>query len=267
MPEESIVDTSRPNAGRIYDYILGGSHNFEVDRQAAERILQMLPSLTKVMRLQRWCLQDLAVELTEKRGFDVIIDFASGLPTNDHIHNVVPKGTTIIYSDHDPVVVEYAHEILANTPNVYYFHADARHPEELLNRPEVLAILQGRHDVGLAYWGVSGFLTDDELQNAAQYLHAWADKRSVWAFNPMGADMDLDDPQAKAVNQLYTQMGSPLFPRPLAKYEELLQPWRPDVHGFVRLLEWHGLDESEMSLSDRQAWGAGGGGYGTYLIK
>ncbi len=220
MPEESIVDTSRPNAGRIYDYILGGSHNFEVDRQAAERILQMLPFLTKVMRLQRWCLQDLAVELTEKRGFDTIIDFASGLPTNDHIHYVVPKGTTIIYSDRDPVVVEYAHEILANTPDVYYFQADARHPEELLNRPEVMAILQGRRDVGLAYWGVSGFLTDDETQHAAQYLHEWAGERSVWAFNAMGADMDPTDQQASAVGQLYAQMGSPLYPRSLAKYKE-----------------------------------------------
>jgi hypothetical protein len=267
MPEESIVDTSRPNAGRIYDYILGGSHNFEVDRQAAERILQMLPFLTKVMRLQRWCLQDLAVELTKKRGFDAIIDFASGLPTNDHIHYVVPKGTTIIYSDHDPVIVEYAHEILANTPDVYYFQADARHPEELLNRPEVLAILQGRRDVGLAYWGVSGFLTDDEIRHAAQYLHAWAGKRSVWAFNAMGADMDPTDQQAKAVGQLYAQMGSPLFPRALAKYEELLQPWLLDERGFVQLLEWHGFDESEMSQADRQAWGVGGGGYGAYLIK
>ena len=35
MSKESVVDASRPNAGRIYDYILGGSHNFEVDRQAA----------------------------------------------------------------------------------------------------------------------------------------------------------------------------------------------------------------------------------------
>ena len=267
MPEESIVNATRPNAGRIYDYILGGSHNFEVDRQAAEQILQMLPFLTKVMRLQRWCLQDVAVELTKKRGFDVIIDFASGLPTNDHIHHVAPEGTTIIYSDRDPVVVEYAHEILASTPNVYYFQADARNPGELLNHPEVLAIPQDRRDVGLAYWGVSGFLTDDEIQHAAQYLHQWAGSRSVWAFNAMGADMDLTDPQANAVGQLYARMGSPLYPRALARYKELLQPWQPDAPGFVRLLEWHGLDESEMSPADRQSWGSGAGGYGTYLVK
>src|SRR3954465_2141329 len=134
MTTESIIDTSKPSAGRIYDYILGGHHNFEVDRQAADQIMHHVPFITKAMRLQRWCLQDLALELTEKRGFDIIIDFASGLPTNDHIHHVVPAGTTVIYSDFDPMVVEYSREILANTSNIYFFQADARRPEELLNR-------------------------------------------------------------------------------------------------------------------------------------
>ncbi len=32
----SIADASKPNAGRIYDYVLGRNHNFEVDRQAAQ---------------------------------------------------------------------------------------------------------------------------------------------------------------------------------------------------------------------------------------
>src|SRR3989304_4376578 len=103
MSQASIIDASRPNAGRIYDYLLGGSHNFEVDRQAAEQVLTLLPFSGKFARLQRWALQDLAVELTKRRGFDVIIDFASGLPTNDHIHLVTPPGTTVIYSDYDPV--------------------------------------------------------------------------------------------------------------------------------------------------------------------
>src|ERR1041384_1318361 len=167
MTQESIIDTSKPSAGRIYDYMLGGHHNFEVDRQAADQIVKLVPFLPKAMRLQRWCLQDLALELTEKRGFDIIIDCASGLPTNDHIHHVVPAGTTVIYSDFDPVVVEYGREILADTSNIYFFQADARRPDELLNRPEVQEILGGRRDVALVYWGICMFLSDDDLSHAA----------------------------------------------------------------------------------------------------
>ena len=36
------IDTTRPSVGRIYDYMLGGHHNFEADRIAAQQILKVL---------------------------------------------------------------------------------------------------------------------------------------------------------------------------------------------------------------------------------
>jgi len=203
MTRESIVDASKPNAGRIYDYLLGGHHNFEVDRMAAEQLIKLLPFVPKFARLQRWCLQDIAVELAERRGYDVIVDLASGLPTNDHIHHVVPAGTTVIYSDYDPVVVEYAREILAGTPDVYFFLADARQPEELLNRAEVQEILKGRRDVALVTWGVSSFLSSEDVAHMARVLYDWAGPRSTWAFNVQGGDGNPDDPAVIRVLQIY----------------------------------------------------------------
>jgi S-adenosyl methyltransferase len=267
MNTESIIDTTRPSAGRIYDYLLGGHHNFEVDRQAAEQVVKLIPYLPKVMRLQRWCLQDLAVELTEKRGFDIIIDFASGLPTNDHLHYVVPKGTTVIYSDFDPVVVEYAREILADTPDVYFFLADARRPEELLNRAEVEAILGGRRQVGLVYWGISGFLTDEEISYAARSLYNWSGAGSCWAFNAQAGDTDGNDSRTIAAREIYARMGSSFYFRSLDETLQLLQPWHPDENGPISLREWHGLDQREMSQQDLDSSNPEGGGYGIYLVK
>lgn len=267
MPQESIIDTSRPNAGRIYDYLLGGSHNFEVDRQAADQLVKNLPFLPKAMRLQRWCLQDIARELTEKRGYDVIIDFASGLPTNDNLHSVARPGTTVIYSDYDPVVVEYAHEILTGTPNTYFFHSDARRPEELLNRPEVLEILKGRRDVALVYWGVTVFIATEDLTHAAQALAQWAGNGSIWAFQAQGAVETPTDPAAVAVMKAYERMGSPMHYRPLDKFRELLKPWHTDKQDFVSLIDWHGFDQSLLAQGDKSAWGDAGGNYGAYLIK
>jgi hypothetical protein len=267
MPEENITDTSRPSAGRIYDYLLGGSHNFEVDRQAAEQLRAMMPFVDKSVRLQRWALQDVAVELAERRGFDVIIDFASGLPTNDHIHLVTPPDTTVIYSDYDPVVVEYAHEILAGTPNVYFFHADARHPEELLGRPEVQQILNGRRDVALVCWGVTGFLADEEIVPALHTLYEWAGQKSCLAYNAQVADVNINDPASARALALYAQMGSPVYPRPLSKHQELVQPWHPDANGFIPLLKWHGFDQSDLTPEDSKIFGTVGAGYGAYLVK
>src|SRR6478672_2320717 len=138
------MDISKPNAARIYDYLLGGSHNFEADRKGAEQINSAAPWIAKGMRLQRACLQDIAHELTTVRGFDAVIDFASGLPTQDHIHAMAKPGTRVLYSDRDPTVVEFAREILKDSPDTYVFSADARYPNELLNNPEVQALLKGR---------------------------------------------------------------------------------------------------------------------------
>lgn len=267
MPQDNIVDASKPSAGRMYDYFLGGHHNFEVDRQAAEQALKLMPFGARFVRLQRWALQDIAQELSAVRGFDTIIDFASGLPTQDNIHSRVAQGTTVIYSDTDPVVVEYAREILGNTKNVYYFTADATKPEELLTRPEVQKILGGRRKVAFVTWGLGGFISDDDISHAAKALYDWCEPGSCWAFNCQAAGANAKDLGWIAVSQIYEKMGSPLYLRDLKKYEELLQPWKADKNGFISLLDWHGFDKSEMAHEGSESFGPMGGGYGVYLVK
>jgi hypothetical protein len=192
----------------------------------------------------------------------VIVDFASGLPTNDHIHQVVPKGTKVIYSDYDPVTVEYAQDILENTPNVYYFLADARKPDELFNHPEVQRILGGRRDVAIGYWGISIFLTDDELAHATSTLYELADPRSCLAFNAQGAVEPPTDPASIQMMNIYARMGSPQYYRTLEKYKQLIQPWKLDEKGFISFLDWHGFDQSVMSEEDMRIFGPQSGSYG-----
>ncbi len=268
MPQESIIDTSKPNAGRIYDYILGGNHNFEVDRQAGDQLVKLMPTIPKAFRMQRWCLRDVTKEMTDKRGYNVIIDFASGLPTNDHIHTVAPKGTKVIYSDWDPVVVEYAHDILKNTPDVYFFLADARHPEELLDRAEFQEIIGGQRDVAIIVWGLALFLTDEDIAGTAQALYKWAGPKSTWAFFCQGADQNANDPNFVKAAKIYEQMGTKLSIRDLNRFQELLKPWHADEKGYIPFLEWHGLDITFLKDEpDKLAWGKAGGGYGVYLVK
>ncbi len=266
MPE-SLTDASRPNGGRIYDYILGGHHNFEIDRQAAEQVKKFLPFVPQAARLQRWCLQDIAEELTQRRGFDVIIDFASGLPTQDHLHERVPSGTTVIYSDYDSVTIEYAREILREVPDTYAFEANAAHPEGLLEHPDVQAALKGRRDVAFVVWGVANFLSTADLKHLAQCLYDWSGPKSCLVFHAQGAGADPNDPDNLQVVKIYEQMGNVLNFHTLAEYEEVVRPWHPDESGFIPLLKWHGLDPSMMKEQDVRNFGPGGGGYGAYLVK
>lgn len=268
MSEDSIVDTSKPSAGRMYDYYLGGNHNFEIDRQAAERVLKLMPFARKFSMLQRWTLQDIAQHLSFERGYDLIIDFASGLPTNDHIHYKVKPGTTVIYSDIDPIVVEYSREILNETKpeNVYMFEANAAHPEELLNRTEVKEIIGGRRKVGIVLWGISSFMSDVDLKHALTYLYDWCETGTCLAFNAQMTS-DAENPAVVEARKIYERMGTPVFHRTAEDYLELLKPWKPEDGGFVPLLHWHGLDQTIMTPEDVQVYGTSGGGAGAYFIK
>jgi hypothetical protein len=263
---DNIVDTSKPSAGRMYDYLLGGSHNFEIDRQAADQMISVLPFITKFARLQRWALYDIARIMTREKGFDVIIDFASGLPTSDHIHHNVPQGTTVIYSDFDPVVVEFSREILKDAPNVYFFENDASRPEELLVRPEVQQILGGRRKVAIGFWGFSCFLTDDEIGHAMHVLYEWAAPGSCLAYNAQGV-LNKDDEAVKEVLKLYAQLGAPFYVRTLEQHQALFGGWQLDENGFVPLLEWHGFDQTELGRNDRASFGDVGGVFGSFLFK
>ena len=265
MVKNSIADASRPNAGRIYDYILGGGHNFEVDRIAADQLTKIFPYFNKYARLQRWSLSTIAEELCQHRGFDVIIDFASGLPTSDHIHFRVSPETTVIYSDIDNITVEYAQDILKETPNAHMFKSDAGRPDELLNNPEVQKLLNGRRKVAFVYWGVSSFLSDEEIKTAAKTLYDWAASGSCLVFN---SQTRISDPDArKQMAEIYRKMGTTTYARTPEDHLPLLTPWQIEGNGFTLLREWHGFEESEFAEENASAFGPNCGGHGAYFMK
>ena len=44
------VDTSKANIARVYDYWLGGSHNFQADQDAARTLIAMEPNVREIVR-------------------------------------------------------------------------------------------------------------------------------------------------------------------------------------------------------------------------
>jgi hypothetical protein len=39
------IDIERPSVARTYDHLLGGSHTFPVDREAARRVVPIMPEV------------------------------------------------------------------------------------------------------------------------------------------------------------------------------------------------------------------------------
>jgi len=254
-----------PNAARIYDYFLGGHHHFAVDRQIGEYAVNMAPFIPGLIRMQHACLKDVARELTA-RGFDILIDFASGLPTEGNLHHHVPQGTTVIYADIDQEVVRYSKEILGNTSNVLYMQSDIHNPLGLLESSEVQQVLQGRRDVAFITWGIALYMKDEEIGRLARTLYDWSDARACWAFNVPLAGANPNDPAMAQFLAAYEQMGEPLYTRPTEGLESLVAPWRVDG-AFVSLMDWHQAPPEALPAAHRASVGDGGGSAGAFLVK
>ena len=162
-----MVDKSRPSIGRIYDYFLGGHHNFEVDREAAQQFLKYVPGAKKLAQLNRWFLQLVAQRWAEA-GIEGVVDIASGLPTEGHFSEYLPAAR-ILYSDNDPLSVAYGSEILKERPLHLYVEADIRQPQALATA--AAKFLAGLHKLAVGFIGISYFLSDDVLRELAKCFY------------------------------------------------------------------------------------------------
>jgi hypothetical protein len=102
------VDPAKPSAARVYDYYLGGSHNFESDRAFGEQASAHFPGPRQVLRDNRAFLRRVVLYPIAE-GIDQFLDLGSGIPT---VGNRArggpggePAGTGVVYVDHDPVAV------------------------------------------------------------------------------------------------------------------------------------------------------------------
>jgi hypothetical protein len=89
VPDE--FDVVVPSAARIYDNMLGGGHNFEVDRQAAQRLLAAVPA-RDMARLNRSFLRRAVLFLIDA-GIRQFLDLGSGISTVGNVHEVRRKPT------------------------------------------------------------------------------------------------------------------------------------------------------------------------------
>ena len=84
------IDIGRPSAARIYDYWLGGSHNFAVDRETARSVTAVVPDTARIMQANRAFLHR-AVRFLVDQGIRQFLDLGSGIPTLGNVHEVAQK--------------------------------------------------------------------------------------------------------------------------------------------------------------------------------
>jgi SAM-dependent methyltransferase len=158
------VDVDAPSAARVYDYFLGGAHNFAVDRALADQIARMTPNVGETMRAGRDFLRRAVCFLLDE-GIRQFLDIGSGIPTVGNVHEIaqqIAPEARIAYVDIDPVAVAHSLAILAGNDRVAVLHADVREPQQILADPELARLLDLSEPTGILLAGIMHFIHDED---------------------------------------------------------------------------------------------------------
>ena len=159
------IDTKTPSGARVYDYMLGGSDNYAVDRMAAEQAERMMPGTMALARNNRRYMERVVRYLARDCGIRQFIDNGSGLPTRSNVHHIaqaIDPGSRVIYIDCDPVVLRHQKvSALAENENTAFVLADATKVEEILGHPETRRLLDPGQPAAALYLTFLHFIPDE----------------------------------------------------------------------------------------------------------
>lgn len=158
------VDTKRPSIARIYDYILGGDHNFAADREVAERLSELTPVVVETARANREFLRR-AVSYLVGEGIEQFLDIGSGIPTVGNVHETAQTANPaarVVYVDIDPVAVAHSRLLLEGNDQAAVVRADIRDIDSLLKNGELLRLIDFTEPVGVLIVALLHFVSDEE---------------------------------------------------------------------------------------------------------
>jgi hypothetical protein len=237
------VDTTIPNAARMYDYYLGGKDNYQVDREAAEKVMALGPSRDICVANRRFLGR--AVRHAAAQGIRQFLDLGTGLPTQENVHEVAKRydpEARIVYVDYDPVVRAHAEALRMRDDTIAVVQQDVRRPERVLGDPDVRKLIDWSQPVAVLFIAVLHCLTDDE--------DPWGVVRTLT--EPMVAGSMLaishltDDAHPEvgaAAREVYDQATAPLVHRSHAEVSRLFEGFEVLEPGVTRVDRWRPDDD------------------------
>jgi hypothetical protein len=243
-------------AARIYDYHLGGTHNFPADREAAAVMLRMFPLISKMARTNRAFLRRTVQYLAAEAGVRQFLDIGSGIPTEGNVHEIVQRvapEATVVYVDIDPVAVAESLELLEGNDRATAIRGDLRQPQEILAHRQVRSTLDFDQPIGLLLAAVLHFVPDDALAyGAVDQLRAGLAPGSYLAISHMTADdAEYRNDDIDVAHELYrSRTATPVGLRSRPQFERFFSGLDLVEPGVVWSPQWRPAPDDPQDFAD-----------------
>jgi hypothetical protein len=251
------IDTSVAHPARVYDYWLGGKDHFAADRQAAEAVIAVRPSIIRDIRENRRFLIRAVRYLAAEAGIRQFLDLGTGIPTSPNVHEAaqaIDPECRVVYVDNDPIVLAHARALLTSSPDgaTAYLDADLRDPEPILR--DAARTLDFTEPVGLIMVGVLHLLPDADKPR--QIIARFLDEL------PSGSYLTLSQPAsdinaevvAAGAKQYNTFVSTPQTRRNHAEVAEFLDGLDLVEPGLVQAPQWRPDPGSPVPNGDSSNW-------------
>jgi S-adenosyl methyltransferase len=200
------VDTQRANVARVYDYWLGGTHNFLADQDLGRAIAAVVPAARDAARDNRAFLGR-AVRFLAANGIRQFLDIGSGIPTEGNVHEVasqVSADARVVYADNDQVAVAHSKAILTGRSDAAVIEADLRKPQEILSSGTARRLIDFSQPTGLLLNMVLHFI--DDTEDPWQIVATLRDAISAGSYLVLGHLTDENMPKvAHAAEKVYNR--------------------------------------------------------------
>jgi hypothetical protein len=205
----------------MYDAMLGGEHNFAIDREALAAFTAIDPQVRTLARANRDFLGR-AVRFLVESGVRQFIDLGSGIPTQGNVHEVAQAaapGARVVYVDNDPVAVAHSTSLLADNPDADIVDGDIRRPADVLSAPQLRKLIDFEQPVAVLMITILHFVTPAE--DPAGIVAAFRDELPGGSWLALSHATNQDRPDtAAAVGKLYSSKAtSPVTAR---SHDEIL---------------------------------------------
>jgi len=255
------IDPQIPSSARMYDYVLGGFNNFEVDRKLADWVQETMPEVAQGARDNRAFLRRLVSFLVREAGVDQFLDLGSGIPTAGNVHEIAQRlhpGARVVYVDVDPVAVSASRRLLADNPDATAIRANLTDVDAVLADPEVAALLDFTRPIAVLLVSVLHFVPESANPAAAiarlREAVAPGSYLAISHFTDEGREGD-----AQRIVAMSRQTPTTTTPRSRAQIGALFDRFTLLAPGVVDVSQWRPEEVGRDSPAAFSGWCCGVG--------
>ncbi|SDP55875.1 S-adenosyl methyltransferase [Actinopolyspora xinjiangensis] len=235
----SDVDLEKASAARCYDYYLGGSHNFEVDRELARKVESRVPHVKPLAQDNRAFLRR-AVRYCLRQGIRQFLDIGSGIPTVGNVHEIAQEldpEARVLYVDNEPVAVAHSRTILEGNDRADVVQADLADSDGILGSEQAARLLDPERPIAVMMVALFHFVPDSARPaEILRSYHEWMAPGSFLGFSHVTGDHYPE--LLRSIVDLYADSSNPVTARSHGEISGLLKDFELVEPGLVYVPEW-----------------------------